>query len=299
MDDVSTYHKASLFMRIVSLLLLCLLPLYNLTAASAGLSKEQKALFFGHDHRQAITQPEEWPWQAIGQVETASGNLCTATLISPNLALTAGHCVLALGGAVDKAVMLRFVAENQLWRYQTSAIETLVDKQLGLRLKPSGDGWIVPPDAAAYDFALIRLTKTFKKIKPLPLWQGDHQELTLQLKQANRQVTQAGYPEDHLDTLYRHQDCQITGWAQTEVLSHRCNTLPGDSGSPLMLHTLTGWRLIAIQSSAPLGKDRYRADNRALAVTAIQDELLSLAETARDGKHGHGAVPPAAARPTH
>ncbi|HEY0208134.1 serine protease [Acerihabitans sp.] len=281
-------------MRIVPLLLWCLLPLSTLNAASAALSKEQKALFFGHDHRQEVSQPDEWPWQAIGQVETASGNLCTATLISPHLALTAGHCVLTAGGVIDKAVMLRFVAENQLWRYQTSAIETLVDKQLGQRLKPSGDGWIVPPDAAAYDFALIRLAKTFKKIKPMPLWQGDHQELTLQLKQVNRQVTQAGYPEDHLDTLYRHQDCQVTGWAQAEVLSHRCNTLPGDSGSPLMLYTLTGWRLIAIQSSAPQGKDRYRADNRALAVTAIQDKLSALAESTRRGKRDGGATTPAA-----
>ncbi|NDL62355.1 trypsin-like serine peptidase [Acerihabitans arboris] len=286
-------------MRIVPLLLLCLLPLCTFSAAPAGLSKDQKALFFGHDHRQAITQPDEWPWQAIGQVETASGNLCTATLISPHLALTAGHCVLAPGGTIDKAVMLRFVAENQLWRYQTSAIETLVDAKLGQRLKPSGDGWIVPPDAAAYDFALIRLTKAFKKIKPLPLWQGDHQELTLQLKQADRQVTQAGYPEDHLDTLYRHQNCQVTGWAQTEVLSHRCNTLPGDSGSPLMLYTLTGWRLIAIQSSAPLPKDRYRADNRALAVTAIEGELLSLMNTPPAGKRGHGLAPTGKARPAH
>ncbi|WP_413738830.1 trypsin-like serine peptidase [Sodalis sp. RH21] len=269
-------------MRIVPLLLLCLLPLTVNNVASAALTKEQKALFFGHDHRQAITDPNEWPWQAIGQVETASGNLCTATLISPHLALTAGHCVLAPGGNIDKAVMLRFVAEDQRWRYQTNAIETLVDRKLGQRLKASGDGWIVPPDAAAYDFALIRLTKVFKKIKPLPLWQGDTQELTLQLQQANRQVTQAGYPEDHLDTLYRHQNCQVTGWAQTAVLSHRCNTLPGDSGSPLMLYTLTGWRLIAIQSSAPLPKDRYRADNRALAVTAIGNELQALAIDSRE-----------------
>ncbi|MEA9389366.1 serine protease [Acerihabitans sp. TG2] len=268
-------------MRTVPLLLLCLVSLGINNTASATLSKEQKTLFFGHDRRQAITSPNEWPWQAIGQVETASGNLCTATLIAPHLALTAGHCVLAPGGTIDKAIMLRFVAENQVWRYQTSAIETLVDKTLGQQLKPSGDGWIVPPQAAANDFALIYLTTVFKHIKPLPLWQGDHQELTLQLKQARHEVTQAGYPEDHLDTLYRHQNCLVTGWAQSEVLSHRCDTLPGDSGSPLMLYTRTGWRLIAIQSSAPLPKDRYRADNRALAVTAIQNALLMLAGKAK------------------
>ncbi|WP_413724530.1 trypsin-like serine peptidase [Sodalis sp. RH16] len=264
-------------MRTFPLLLLCLLSVSIHNAASASLTKEQKVLFFGHDSRQPITKPDTRPWQAIGQIETASGNLCTATLISPHLALTAGHCVLAPPGSIDKAIMIRFVAVHQAWRYHSNAIETLVDKNLGKRLKPSGDGWVVPPDAAPYDFALIRLDKPFRKIIPLPLWQGDRAQLTAQLKQADRLVTQAGYPEDHLDTLYVHQDCQITGWAQTAVLSHRCNTLPGDSGSPLMLNTLAGWQLIAIQSSAPLAKDRYRADNRALAVTGIRSELLALA----------------------
>ncbi len=280
-------------MRTFPLLLLCLLSMgINNAASAASLTKEQRVLFFGHDSRRPIVKPDTRPWQAIGQVETASGNLCTATLISPYLALTAGHCVLAPPGNIDKAVMIRFIAVRQTWRYQSSAIETLVDKNLGRRLKPSGDGWIVPPDAAPYDFALIRLSKPFKKIAPLPLWQGDRQQLTAQLKQANRLVTQAGYPEDHLDTLYIHQDCQITGWAQTAVLSHRCNTLPGDSGSPLMLNTPAGWQLIAIQSSAPLAKDRYRADNRALAVTAIRSELLSLA-----GVTDGAGMPPADSRP--
>jgi protease YdgD len=64
-------------------------------------------------------------------------------------------------------------------------------------------------------------------------------------------VTQSGYPEDHLDNLYTHEDCVVTGWAQTSVLSHQCDTLPGDSGSPLLLKTDDGWQVIAVQSSAP------------------------------------------------
>jgi protease YdgD len=67
------------------LLLLCsfyLLPL-GAHADDSGLSaKDIKTLFFGHDDRKAVSRPEESPWDAIGQLETASGNLCTATLIS-------------------------------------------------------------------------------------------------------------------------------------------------------------------------------------------------------------------------
>lgn len=97
------------------------------------------------------------------------------------------------------------------------------------------------------------------------------------LKAKDNLVTQAGYPADHLDNLYAHQDCQITGWAQKSVLSHRCDTLPGDSGSPLMLNTENGWQIIAVQSSAPGAQDRYRADNRAIAVTSFYSKLQQLA----------------------
>ena len=99
-----------------------------------------------------------------------------------------------------------------------------------------------------------------------------------ELKAAGRKVTQAGYPEDHLDTLYSHQNCEVTGWAQTSVMSHQCDTLPGDSGSPLMLHTDDGWQLIGVQSSAPAAKDRWRADNRAISVTGFRDKLDQLSQ---------------------
>ena len=47
-------------------------------------AKELKTLFFGHDDRTRVTDPTQAPWDAIGQLETASGNLCTATLITRN-----------------------------------------------------------------------------------------------------------------------------------------------------------------------------------------------------------------------
>lgn len=88
-------------------------------------------------------------------------------------------------------------------------------------------------------------------ITPIPLFPGSKADLTAALKAADRKVTQSGYPEDHLDNLYSHRDCIVTGWAQTSVLSHQCDTLHGDSGSPLLLKTEDGWQVIAVQSSAP------------------------------------------------
>ena len=61
------------------------------------------------------------------------------------------------------------------------------------------------------------------------------------------------------------------------MLAHQCDTLPGDSGSPLMLRTDAGWQLIGVQSSAPAAKDRWRADNRAISVTGFRERLEALA----------------------
>jgi len=148
---------------------------------------------------------------------------------------------------------------------------------MGKRLKADGDGWIVPSAAAPWDFGLIVLRYAPGGITPIPLFSGDKADLTAALKVSERKVTQSGYPEDHLDNLYSHQDCIVTGWAQTTVLSHQCDTLPGDSGSPLLLKTDTGWQVIAVQSSAPGPKDRWRADNRAISVTGFRDKLEALA----------------------
>ena len=119
---------------------------------------EVSTLFFGHDDRVPVNDTTQSPWDAVGQLETASGNLCTATLIAPNLALTAGHCLLTPPkGKADKAVALRFVSNKGLWRYEIHDIEGRVDPTLGKRLKADGDGWIVPPAAAPWDFGLIVL----------------------------------------------------------------------------------------------------------------------------------------------
>ncbi|AOI31542.1 TPA: serine protease [Citrobacter freundii] len=261
---------------------LCLLPVVahaDKPATDSTEAENIKTLFFGHDDRVKVTDPTQSPWDAIGQLETASGNLCTATLISPHLALTAGHCLLTPPkGKPDKAVALRFVSKKGLWRYEIHDIEGRVAPSLAKRLKADGDGWIVPPAAAPWDFGLVVLRNPPSGITPLPLFDGDKDALTAALKTADRKVTQSGYPEDHLDDLYTHQDCVVTGWAQNTVLSHQCDTLPGDSGSPLMLQTESGWQLIGVQSSAPAAKDRWRADNRAISVTGFREKLEALAQ---------------------
>ena len=113
-------------------------------------------------------------------------------------------------------------------------------------------------------------------ITPIPLFPGSKADLTAALKAADRKVTQSGYPEDHLDNLYSHQDCIVTGWAQNSVLSHQCDTARRQRLAAAA-ETADGWQVIAVQSSAPGPQDRWRADNRAIAVTGFRDKLEALA----------------------
>jgi len=265
-------------MRLKAFFLMGCLALSFCSHAGDDDAQDVRTLFFGKDDRHPVSDTASQPWEAIGQLETASGNLCSATLISPHLALTAGHCLLAPPGKIDKVVALRFIGHDGDWRYEIHDVDTRVDPALGRKLKADGDGWIVPSSAAPYDYGLVVLHNPPSGITPVPLFDGSRSDMTAALKTQQRRVTQAGYPEDHLDTLYSHSNCLITGWAQKNVLSHQCDTLPGDSGSPLLLKSDSGWQLIAVQSSAPAAKDRYEADNRAIAVTAFRDGLETLAQ---------------------
>lgn len=237
---------------------------------------EIRTLFFGHDQRMKISHLSSSPWDAIGQLETESGNICTATLISRQIALTAGHCLLTPPGKFDRPIALRFIGNGKKWRYSLKKITASVAPGLSHKLKIDGDGWIVTTSAAPWDYAIIKIKYSPEGITPIPLFDGSRAELQRAIIAAHSRVIQAGYPADHIDYLYAHQNCLITGWAQLAILSHQCDTLPGDSGSPLLLHTTSGLRLIAVQSSAPAPEDRYQADNRAVAVTAFAAKLMTL-----------------------
>ncbi|WP_241607561.1 trypsin-like serine peptidase [Rosenbergiella australiborealis] len=235
-----------------------------------------KTLFFGKDHRVEISRPQDHPWDAIGQLETESGNLCTATLISPHVALTAGHCLLAPPGKFDPPVAIRFVTTKKGWLYELHDIDAKVAPGLAGKLKPAGEGWIVPAKAAPSDYAVVILRNPPSAITPIPIFNGERSQLIAALKSVDNQVTQAGYPADNLDKLFAHEGCKVTGWSQTAVLSHQCDTLPGDSGSPLMININNQWQIIGVQSSAPSPEDRYRADNRAIAVSSFNSKIPTL-----------------------
>jgi protease YdgD len=235
----------------------------------AQTSKENKILFFGQDDRVFIAAPYAQPFSAIGQLETIAASTCTATLVAPDLAITAAHCFLMDAKKLDAGRWFKagFHKGEYQARYQVVAQYFHPRFKKGLVYK--GDDVYIQDSAAAYDIAWLKLKLVDGKApEPLPLFNGKKNQLKAIIASAKSRATQAGFAEDHDTELTAHKDCKITRLRSNNTIYHRCDTLAGDSGSPIWLNTSNGPQIIAVQSSAPDWFNRKKADN--VGVTVLQ-----------------------------
>jgi len=259
-------------MKPIFLSIFCLL-LSITGCAHSQTAAEKNVLFFGHDDR-TYTKPDTAPWNAIGRIETSSGSICTGTLIAPNLVMTAAHCFVGAQRRLDPAVLFSLGLDGQ----QSVALQpekVIVDKRFMQQLIQSGDDWIIPPSIAHQDIALVTLRQAAPVTnRPIPLFQGSHADLISALKTQKNTITQGGYPTDHEDRLMVHHGGHVVRVTSNNLIEHQCDTLAGDSGSPIFLMQNGQATLIGIQSSAPDAMNRRAANNIAVATTVIGQSSL-------------------------
>ena len=256
----------SVLLRVLALCL-ALLPM----VAGADSAAQRRQLLFGHDDRVAIDDNSVAPYAAIGKLEMQSGARCSATLIAPDLVATAAHCFATEPGRVDRPVS--FMAGYRDGRGQAIYRATGMQVPPGFRhgVHQVGERLFIRTRAAPFDIALVRVTRLRGRadIAPMPAFDGDRDALRDALTRRDNRVEQAGYAYDHREQLYTHRDCRVTALNDDNTLSHRCDTLSGDSGSPIWLETADGPRLIAVQSAAPTADRRASADNTAVTLLQI------------------------------
>lgn len=224
-------------------------------------------LFFGKDDRVFVSPPYPGAFSAIGKMQTVGESHCTATLIAPDLAVTAAHCFLMTPKKLDNGRWFWAGYHQGKWLARYKIENQIFHPRFRKGLEYKGDDVYIKPQAAPYDIALLKL-KLVDGIppKPMPVFNGNADTLLTSIQRYDSEVTQAGFAHDHNQVLTAHQRCQVTALVDDNTLEHQCDTLSGDSGSPLWLMTETGPMLVAVQSSAPDWFNREKADNTAVTV---------------------------------
>ncbi|MFC3612489.1 trypsin-like serine peptidase [Lutimaribacter marinistellae] len=175
-------------------------------------------------------------WEGVGRLDMGGRGFCTATLIAPDVILTAAHC------AYDRQTGVPYAAEVLTFRAGLSDGRAIAERGIAQVAAHEGFDPAGPLtwSNVRHDVALMRLARpiTVSEADPFALHEGPPRGVRVSL---------ASYGMGRSEAISRQRDCGIL-MAEQGIMVFDCDVTFGSSGSAVLAHEGGRGRVVSVIS---------------------------------------------------